>query len=195
MPRGPSKNPKKSNAFCYQPGEMPKGSDSPILSLAQQNQRRADKAAEEITGIKAVYPDALEKASIVHPGSICTVNPVVINDTRRESPFKTAAQVLAHDKDPLDVAGMFKDMDKAETVIKDTLTTQDPAKVLREKRIQLADELMMTYSERTQMEIRDIIRVSKNGEKNAADVFYFGVQALINPPKAPSSSGSAMRRP
>jgi len=40
-----------------------------------------------------IEPDATH----VHPGAICTVNPVVINDTLRQSPFKTAAQVMAHD--------------------------------------------------------------------------------------------------
>jgi len=49
----------------------------PIQSLAQLAQDRANKAAEEITGIKAV------------------------------SPFQTAAQVMQHDKDPLGVNQMF----------------------------------------------------------------------------------------
>jgi hypothetical protein len=145
--------------------------NKPILSLAQQ---QAEKH--------------------VNPGAAVMVNPVIINDTLRESPFKTGLQVQQHDKNPLGI--IMKNGDTFTATIKDDkITIQDPAKVLREKRFQLADELMMTYSERTQMEIRDLIRISRNGEKNAADVFYFGVQALINPPKAPSSAGSAMRRP
>jgi hypothetical protein len=200
--------------------------NEPILSLAQQNQRRADKAAEGITGIKAVYPitdttgkvspdsdmcpggetcpDCPQPCSIepcgiksnhINPGAICTVNPVIINDTHRESPFKTAAQVMAHDKDPLDVAGMFKDMENNETVIKDTLTTQDPAKILREKRIQLAEDLLSCYSERFQMAARDHIRKETTWKNGAADFFYFGGEMLMDPPKTkPSSAGSAMRR-
>ena len=59
--------------------------ETPILSLAQQ---QAEKH--------------------INPGPAVMVNPVIINDTYRESPFKTAAEVLAHDKDPLGVDEMFR---------------------------------------------------------------------------------------
>lgn len=56
---------------------------------------------------------------------------------------------------------------------------EDPAKVLREKRLVLADNLMETYSERFQMECRDYLRSNNKGAKTNADIFYFAVEELI----------------
>jgi hypothetical protein len=200
---------------CYQPGEVPVTDAPPQPSLAAQQAAKCPAG-----GCKD--EDTCPAACHVNPGPAVMVNPVVINDTRRESPpiitdttgkvspvrdippnsrelkpspFKTAAQVMAHDKDPLDIAGMFKDMDKAETVVKDTSTPQDPAKVLKEKRIQLSEDLLSCYSERFQMAARDHIRKETSWKNGAADFFYFGGEMLMDPPKSTvSSAGAAMRR-
>jgi hypothetical protein len=55
----------------------------------------------------------------------------------------------------------------------------DPAKILREKRLALADGLMETYSERFQMECRDWLRSNNKGAKTNADFFYFAGVELI----------------
>lgn len=55
--------------------------EKPILSLGQQARAQETRPAE---------PE-----QHVHPGAICTVNPIVINDSYRESPFRTAAQIKA----------------------------------------------------------------------------------------------------
>jgi hypothetical protein len=103
-----------------------------------------------------------------------------------DSPFKTGAEVQAHDKDPLGI-----DKNKAGQPVMDAIINPS---TLKERRIQLADDLLATYSERTQMEVRDLMKKNPSW-KTAADVFYFGVEALVNPPKitvAPAHGG--MRR-
>jgi hypothetical protein len=66
---------KPSDAFCYQPGEAPKASDAPVLSLAQQQAAKEQPAPSQQ----------------IHPGSKVTINPVVIDDTLREAPGFTRA--------------------------------------------------------------------------------------------------------
>lgn len=57
-------------------------SEKPIQSLADRVRSDEMKAAEA-------------NQQHVNPGAICTVNPIVIDDSKRQSPFRTGAQVRA----------------------------------------------------------------------------------------------------
>jgi hypothetical protein len=178
---------KPSDAFCYQPGEAPKASDAPC--------------------IKPLSAVLEEPAPVQHvnPGPAVMVNPVVIDDSKREAPgrrpnvqpvgapyresFKTAAEVLAHDRDPLGIGPAPADPVPAAPAEK-----IDPAKELKERRNRLAKELATTYSERTQRDIQDLIHENPTWRNEEADVFYFGIEALRNPPKVSVSAGSMIRR-
>jgi len=145
---------KKPFAMCYQPGEV-KVTDAPVQpSLAQQ---QAGKAPAQINN-----------------GANVTVNPVVINDTYRQSPFKTGAEVLAHDKDPLGI-------DKP--IITDTLLKVspncdiDPVKAAREEMENRAVAFVELLSQRHQLLVKDIIRDHGDLWK-VKDVLALGIDAL-----------------
>jgi hypothetical protein len=122
----------------------------------------------------------------VNPGPSVMVNPVIINDTHRQSPFVTAAQLKAGEEAPADIGPLGPNMTPLSA----------PAEDMKAKRIRLADELMGCLSERFQMSVRDYLQYNhQNGEKTTFDVLYMGAEQMINKQKAPaSSSGAAMRR-
>jgi hypothetical protein len=141
---------KKPFAMCYQPGEV-KVTDAPVQpSLAQQ---QAGKAPAQINN-----------------GANVTVNPVVINDTYRQSPFKTGAEVKEHQEDPLGI--------DAPATIRESPTVATPAETDKQKRIRLSEELLDCYSERVRLTVTDILR--DHPSWNVSDVFYFGIEALAN---------------
>jgi len=209
---------KPSDAFCYQKGEMPKASDDPVLSLGEKERQKEMAAADNdqatLPPIRTEppqphcgYSDGKNcnigwttcsychnylppaPAQHVNPGPAVMVNPVIINDTHRQSPFRNGNQVKAHDKDPLGIGPA-----PADPVPTAPAEKIDPAKELKERRNRLAKELATTYSERTQRDIQDLIHENPTWRNEEADVFYFGIEALRNPPKVSVSAGSMIRR-
>jgi len=97
-----------------------------------------------------------------------------IDKTAKYSPFKTGAQVLAHDKDPLDVAGIFTTMAANETVT----VKEEPAKVAREELEKTAERLLDLMPKGTQLIVSDQMRDHPSWK--VKDVFYYGIEALAN---------------
>jgi hypothetical protein len=177
---------KASFVGCCQPGEI-HVSDAPLQPdlKAQMNGAVPPDISETRFGKPAPEQH-------VNPGPAVMVNPVVINDTHRQSPFRNGNQVKAHDADPLGIGPAPADPVPAAP----SAEKVDPAKELKERRNRLAKELAATYSDRTQRDIQDLIHENPTWKNAEADCFYFGVEALRNPPKGPSSSsGAVMRRP
>jgi hypothetical protein len=114
----------------------------------------------------------------VNPGPAVMVNPVFTPDTLRQSPFRNGNEIKAHDADPLGIGPA-----PADPVPSAPAEKIDPAKELKERRNRLAKELAATYSERTQRDIQDLIHENPTWRNEEADVFYFGIEALRNPPK------------
>jgi len=110
----------------------------------------------------------------VNNGANVTVNPIVINDTYRQSPFKTGAEVMAHDKDPLGIDAPVI----TGAVIRISPSTGIPIETDKQKRIRLSEELLDCYSERVRLTVTDILR--DHPSWNISDVFYFGIEALAN---------------
>lgn len=106
-------------------------------------------------------------------GDILTCNRYTTepNPTRLKSPFQTAAEVLAHDRDPLGVNKMFTKPEPAQE------TPQDPLKNLKENRVFYAEKLLECYPDRTKLAVKDLMRDHPSW-KTVADVFYFGIDCL-----------------
>ena len=104
----------------------------------------------------------------------------MINDTYRQSPFKTGAEVKEHQEDPLGVAAMFREasLKDCAAIIRESLTVAPPAETDKQKRIRLSEELLDCYSERVRLTATDILRVHPSW--NVSDVFYFGIEAVAN---------------
>ena len=190
--------PEKKSTHLRTPELVPEATAGPNttspLSLADRERQKEMQEAgknqqvattnEKLNSTNLV-DDPTVQSQHVNPGPAVMVNPVIINDTRRQSPFVTAAQIKAQDLNPLDVSHATVDPVP-------TAPCEDP----KAKRIRLAEELMGCLSERFQMSVRDYLQYDhRNGEKTAFDVLYMGAEQMINKPKAPaSSSGAAMRR-
>jgi hypothetical protein len=198
--------PEKKSTQMRTPEPVPEaraGPDTPApLSLAdRERQREMDEAGrnQQVAKEKPQCPAGGEQCqncpepcrveTHVNPGPAVMVNPVFTPDTLRESPFQTAAQLKAHDADPLGIGPAPADPVPAAPAEK-----IDPAKELKERRNRLAKELAATYSERTQRDIQDLIHENPTWRNEEADVFYFGVEALRNPPKVSVSAGAVLRR-
>ena len=144
----------------------------PIEQAMEHAQRLVD---ENILKPLKIEPDH------INPGPAVMVSPVVINDTYRERPFKTGAEVQAHDKDPLGI-------DKPITTV--TTITTDP-KAMREEMERRAVALLELMPKGTQLAVSDYLR--QHPSKKVKDAFYDGIEALANPPKV--SVAPSGRRP
>jgi hypothetical protein len=129
-----------------------------------------------------IEPDAMPEKHI-NPGASVIVSPVVINDTMRESPFKTAAQVLAHDKDPLGIDA------PAET----KPASVDPVKAAREEMERRAVAFVDLLSSRHQLLVQDIIR-DHGGLWKVKDVLAIGIDALADQKKHYKDTESKQNR-
>lgn len=163
--------------------------ETPAQSLAdRERQKEMEEAGKnqqsekDLTIVKECRTAQTDPV-FVNPGPTVMVNPVVINDTHRQSPFVTAAQLKAGEVEPAEIGPNMAPLPA-------------PAEDMKTKRIRLADELLECLSERFQMSVRDYIQYNhQNGERTAFDVLYMGAEQMINKPKAPaSSSGATMRR-
>jgi hypothetical protein len=59
----------------------------------------------------------------------------------------------------------------------------EPAEDPKARRNKLADELMSMYSDRFQREARRVIQEHPTWRNGNADFFFFGGEAIIDPPK------------
>jgi len=111
---------------------------------------------------------AQQAAKEMHVGhsSDVTVSPVIINDTLRQSPFRTGAEVKAHDKGPLGINA--PPVPPAAT----------PAPVInpKEEMERRARAFIELISSRLQLEATDLMR---NHHWQAKDVLCFGIDALV----------------
>jgi hypothetical protein len=142
--------------------------------------------------IKPLAQVHAEKEQHVNPGPSVMVSPVFVPDTLRQSPFRTAAEALAHDRDPLGInAQPASGQVSGQTV---QIDPKAAAQELKERRIRLAEELLDCLSERFQMSVKDYLQYhTQNGEKTTFDVFYFGAEKLINQQKASTAPGGRVR--
>jgi hypothetical protein len=169
---------------------------------------KAEKKPADIdTIINAVEDEAIrEKVAAYRDACIARGEPVYANDIReyikmvtnppvpvviqtlaqqqavKESPFQTAAEVLAHDRDPLGVGDMFRaaSLKDCEATVKDTLTVQTPAdaaKVQREEMERRAVAFVEMLSSPDQLLVKDIIRDHGDLWK-AKDVLVIGIRTL-----------------
>jgi hypothetical protein len=156
---------KKPFAMCYQPGEV-KVTDAPPIPSLGESVRKAELAAAAAS-------------QHINNGADVAVNPIIINDTYRQSPFRTGQQVKAHDEDPLGVAAMFTKSEQApdsEPTGKEHLTV-DPAKAAREEMESRAESFIECLSQRQQLLIVDLLREERSWK--AKDVLAFGIDALV----------------
>lgn len=133
-----------------------------------------------------IQPSLAQQQAAKAPGHInngadVAINPVIINDTYRQSPFQTGAEVKAHDTDPLGIDKNAAGQPILDAVVnpvgvKEHLTVT--AETDKQKRIRLAKELLYCYPERVRLTVTDILR--DNPSWNVSDVFYFGIEALAN---------------
>ncbi|MGB3988346.1 MAG: hypothetical protein WBK67_01485, partial [Minisyncoccales bacterium] len=96
-----------------------------------------------------------------------------INDTHRESPFKTGLQVRAG------IAGeMFPDhiVDANKMVSPQKVSPEEQKKAEKQHRIELAEGFIDTIKRGLPEMVRDILK--EHPSWNTADVLYFGVQVL-----------------
>jgi hypothetical protein len=126
----------------------------PQPSLAQQERAR------EIAAAGTNQPH-------VHPGSKVTLNPVIINDTLRESPFKTAAQVKAHDADPLGI--------DAPAELRPAPV--DPVKAAREEMEARAQAFIDVAPRQFQLAVTDMLR--NHTSWKVKDILCFGIDAMV----------------
>lgn len=146
----------------------------PMESTQMRTQEQSDAAPVTNT---APYPSLAEQMKSepygtqhVHPGP-AAINPVIINDTHRESPFKTGLQVRAG------IAGEMYPAGNPSAIPNSSPPSPDEQrKATRQRRIDLADQLIEILPPDTPGMVRDILR--EHSGWNAADVFYMGVQVL-----------------
>lgn len=143
--------------------------------------------------LNAIITDSSGKVSAntdkhVHPGP-AGINPVIINDTFRESPgrvscvqpagapyresaFKTGSQVKAG------IAGeMFPHIvDANKMVSPPKVSPEEQKKIEKQRRIDIADQLVEAIGRDMPDMVRDILK--EHPSWNTADVLYFGVQVL-----------------
>ena len=111
----------------------------------------------------------------VHPGP-AALNPIIINDTYRESPFRTGADVLHSQK--TGIAGeMYPHIaDASKMVCPPKVSPEERKQNDKQRRIDIAEQLVEAIGRDMPDMVRDIIR--EHPTWNAADVLYFGVTSL-----------------
>jgi len=111
----------------------------------------------------------------VHPGP-AALNPIIINDTYRESPFRTGADILHAMK--TGIAGeMYPHIVDANKIVSPPkVSPEEQKRIDKQRRIDIAEQLVEAIGRDMPDMVRDIIR--EHPTWNAADVLYFGVQVL-----------------
>lgn len=137
---------------------------------------KSEKPKDDFTNVKPADP----------------VTPILLRGRLKDEPYGTEAFQTAASGCPAGGCKEESTCPNACRIGQSTALPEDPLGVaeefriaglkdmeLREVRIKLADKLLECYSDRVQMNVLDLIRNNDKGMKTAADVFYFGVESLI----------------